>query len=276
MKGFIKINTLLLFTISAVNTPNTTFAQNLPKVQEESIQAPSNIKIDGKTTEWGDSFQAYNTNNRIYYTISNDDNNLYLTLLTSDGYANEKVKFGISFTASLSAAKNNETNAVVTFPIPIPSEKSNPLGANIRMAWRLKNDTTNLALAKIDSLRSSLNAMMNDAFKEINVNGIKEIQEPTISIYNLEGIKVAAQFNEEMQYTYELAIPLKYLSNYINDGHKFTYNIKLNGLYGQKPYGNQLPPPVLIGNPMEVMDIDNRYVNYPTDFSGEYTLLKEQ
>lgn len=251
-------------------------AQNLPKVQEASVRAPSDIKVDGKLPEWNNTLQAYNLVNRIFYTVSNDDNNLYLTLLTSDGYANEKVMDGISFTINLSAEKNSETNSVVTFPIPIPSEKSNLLGENIRIVRRLKNDTTKEALAKVDSLRSSLNAMVNDVFKEINISGIKEIQEPAISIYNLEGIKVAAQFNDEMQYTYELAIPLKYLGDYINAGHKFTYNIKLNGLYGQNPYGNQPPPPVLIGNPMENMSTDNRYINYPTDFSGEYTLVKKQ
>jgi len=168
------------------------------------------------------------------------------------------------------------THGQTTFPIPIPSEKSNLLGENIRIVRRLKNDTIKEALAKVDSLKSSLNAIVNDVFKEINISGIKEIQEPAISIYNLEGIKVAAQFNDEMQYIYELAIPLKYLGNYINDGPKVTYNIKLNGLYGQRPYGNQPPPPVLIGNPMENMSTDNRYINYPTDFSGEYILVKKQ
>ncbi|TCK84782.1 TlpA family protein disulfide reductase [Albibacterium bauzanense] len=198
--------TTILTSILSFLSIGIVHAQNLPKVQEESVQAPSSIKIDGKTTEWDNRFHAYNTNNRIYYTISNNDNNLYLTLLTSDGYANEKVMDGISFTINLSVEKNNETNAVVTFPIPIPSEKSNLLGENIRIVRRLKNDTTKEALAKVDSLKSSLNAIVNDVFKEINVSGIKEIQEPAISIYNLEGIRVAAQFNDEMQYTKAKAI----------------------------------------------------------------------
>jgi len=53
------------------------YAQKLPNVQLGSVQAPADIKIDGKTTEWHDQFQAYNRATDIYYTLSNNDNHLY-------------------------------------------------------------------------------------------------------------------------------------------------------------------------------------------------------
>src|SRR5476651_452394 len=62
---------------------NTT-AQKLPTVQIGSLRAPANIKIDGKATEWGNQFQAYNNHVEFYYTLSNDDKNLYLTVQATE------------------------------------------------------------------------------------------------------------------------------------------------------------------------------------------------
>lgn len=55
-----------------------TQAQKLPKVQQASLHAPANIKIDGKATEWEGKFEAYNPGSRVFYTLSNDSENLYL------------------------------------------------------------------------------------------------------------------------------------------------------------------------------------------------------
>ena len=63
--------TLLVSTISLV-----VHAQKLPNKQEISFQAPTNIKIDGKASEWNNQFLAYNNATDIYYTIANDDKNL--------------------------------------------------------------------------------------------------------------------------------------------------------------------------------------------------------
>ena len=57
-----------------------TCAQKLPKIQDVNQRAPSNMKIDGKPAEWNDQFLAYNTNVEVFYTLSNDDKNLYLAL----------------------------------------------------------------------------------------------------------------------------------------------------------------------------------------------------
>jgi len=71
-----KIIPVILFSIAFLNT----HAQTLPKVQEASLRAPDNIKIDGKPTEWNNQFQAYNTATDLFYTIANDDQNLYLVI----------------------------------------------------------------------------------------------------------------------------------------------------------------------------------------------------
>ena len=57
-------------------------AQKLPNVQQASLRAPENVKVDGKPTEWGDKLQAYNKATDVFYTIANDYNNLYLIIQT--------------------------------------------------------------------------------------------------------------------------------------------------------------------------------------------------
>ncbi|WP_316838282.1 hypothetical protein [Pedobacter nutrimenti] len=264
---------LLLPVILFGNAPFMAVAQKLPKIQQTGKRAPADIKIDGKTTEWNDEFQAYNINNRIYYSISNDDVNLYLTVRASDGYGNEKAIFGISFMVKIPAetGEKSKKNIVVTFPPTIEVAKIDPVRYTVVAVRRLKNGTTNADQKKIDSLRLVANKMMGGVFKEISITGIKEIRESLISIYNTESIKVAAQFNDHMQYTYEMAIPLKYLGPAINGGQKFSYNIKMNGLPEKTP-DSPYPPPTLS---IEALGQDNAYVSYPTDFSGIYTLVKK-
>lgn len=58
-----------------------TMVQKLPNVQTGSLRAPVAIKIDGQISEWDNKLQAHNSVDDIRYTISNDDENLYLTLV---------------------------------------------------------------------------------------------------------------------------------------------------------------------------------------------------
>lgn len=60
------LSTLLITCFSAQ-------AQKLPGVQQTALRAPTQIKIDGRTTEWGNQLQAYNKATCIYYTLCNDD-----------------------------------------------------------------------------------------------------------------------------------------------------------------------------------------------------------
>jgi len=267
-----KILLLLVLVILSGNVPFIALGQKLPRIQQTGKRAPVDIKIDGKATEWNDEFQAYNSSCRIYYTMSNDDENLYLTVGTSDGYSNEKAIFGITLRIKLLAEKGNRSKEYIAVAFPPLSEnrKVEPIRLILHSISLLRVDSTNLAKKKIDSLRLLANKRMHDTFKEINITGIKEIQEPSISIYNTEGIKVAAQFNDHMQYTYELAIPLKYLGPAINKGQKFNYNIKMNGLPEKTP-DSPYPPPTLS---IEALGQDNAYVGYSTDFSGVYTLVR--
>ncbi len=266
--------TLILMCQSAI-----TYAQKLPKIQTASVKAPANIKIDGKTTEWNGQFQAHNSGQHVYYTVSNNSDNLYLTLFTDDNLGSQKIfRGGITFSILPAQGK---TKLSVTYPaIKTRMDGPNILEVNVLKTDKiLYGDTTNKAT--VDSLLAISNGLLKSTYKTIHVTGIPEITDPFIPVYNTQNITVGATFDKKIRYTYELAIPLKYVQAATGTG-KFKYNIKLNS----EPL--TLPPPPPAGGRIMIMEplkpagnaggggpnLDQEYLFKTTDFSGEYTLAK--
>lgn len=261
---------LLLIIVSSLN------AQNLPTIQQESIQAPAKIKVDGIIDEWGNKFQAYNKSTQIYYTMSNDAANLYLTVQATDFNTIKKILAG-GITLILNKLSKKKDSTVVSFTFPF-YEKGQKL-FSISNQWVSQNKT------QLDSFANVYNRQLPTAFKLIGVNGLKVIDNGSISIYNEDKIKAAVLFDKDMHYNYELAIPLK-LIGFIADGvSKLYYNIQLSG---QQTYNGYTVQPVP-GRPNLLLVVDNagnqisvgrlspeeQDLYYPTDFWGEYTLVKQ-
>lgn len=267
----------LFITLVSVCISYWANAQKLPRVQKASVPAPANIKIDGLATEWNDQFQADNPTCRLWYTVANDSQNVYLLVRMQGPRGNLKaIQNGIAFTIKSPNTKNEGLS--VTFP-SVPKQ----LDAKRNLVKTTATSYTSLRAGKdvvtskriADSLIRTGNKQITDAFKEIELSGIKDITEPLISVYNDTGIRVAAQFDQEMRYTYELAIPLKYLDASIIAAGKLSYNIKLESVapkFISNP--NMPPPPVAARDDNAPVNYDYEYLNNPTDFSGEYTLVK--
>jgi len=253
------------------------------------VRAPDNIKIDGKVTEWSDKFQAYSNADRVFYTISNDDKKLYVTIQTAGPHANDKIFIGgITFTISHATERRERErspdNVSIRFPMLYPNSIEVLLADNNQYT-QLINDTV-ANKTKIETLIAAANKQIMHSSKEIQVIGVTGITDPLISVYNSQGILAAGQFNNKMYYTCELAIPLKYLGLSVDDAVKFSYNIRLNGAPDNSiamitssditiaQVGNTHPAiPLMerIGTP----DPDYLYTHNPTDFWGEYTLAKK-
>ncbi len=245
METCFKVLLTVLLIISASFVAN---AQKLPKVQQESIYAPTNIKIDGKATEWDNKFQAYNVSNHLFYTLSNDDKNLYLIVFATDDITYSKIIYG-GVTLTVADIANKKNKITVTYPVS-PMSTSNSILLSAHHFDFVANNGK-------EALMNSINSHCAAAFKEIKVSGIKGIDDPVSSIYNAQGIKATVLFDNKMAFTYELALPLKYL-DFATD--HFRYNIMLNG--------RTLPEDPRISYPPN-------YLDSPTDFSGEYTLAKK-
>src|SRR5471030_2313773 len=131
-------------------------AQKLPGKQAASIRAPDNIKIDGKTTEWGDKFRAYNSASRVYYTVSNDDVNLYLTARMDGWQGTDKaILGGFIFTIQPSAASKLK-NIKITYSTLSDRRKTEVIRDNM-FAYNGFSDDTVANRKKIDTLIANTN-----------------------------------------------------------------------------------------------------------------------
>jgi hypothetical protein len=252
-------------------------AQKLPDVQKEGLRASAAVKIDGKLEEWG-SLSAYNKRIVVYYSIANDDENLYLLLRSDNSLITGKILQG-GLTFSVNTVDKKEKDAVsVTYPF-IADDKQyremisllpGAIGDGSRMSAKEQKE----AEARRQAARAPSNRKILNLFKFIRINGIKEINDKQVPIYNDLGIKTAATIDSSGAYCYELALPLKFLD--IPQGSTFAlhYNIKL--LAKHRPDG--MPVATIItrdgGPPLGEGGVDLRSMTVATDFWGEYLLKK--
>ena len=237
---------------------NIVCAQKLPNKQEASVYAPTGIKTDGKATEWNDTFRAYNRATEISYTLANDADNLYLVCQATEVEVIQKMlDGGITLTVSATDKNSTLTPAKVTYPI-IP-------WTSVQIDYAMK---TSGALE--DDVVAMINKRINGQLKLIKVSGIKEFAEGTVPVYNDAGIIMAQNVTKEKVYTLELAFPLKYIRQLINDKGTFNYGITVNGM---DPSVKVVGGGSLFGAATEqVVPRGHEYDMTPTYFNATYTL----
>jgi hypothetical protein len=216
-QAFIRISmAALLFA----GLSSTAFSQKLPAIQETSIWAPANAKADARLNEWNDTFQAYNKTTTVYYTVANDDKNLYLVIKSTDQTNNNKIiGGGINFTINTDGKKKEKDAFTIMYPVVNIANLRNQM-----MRRMGGNNGQPLDSAAIAGMRKQAISMA----KEIKLIGFKDVPDSLVSIYNEYGIKAAIDYDTKGALTYEMAIPLKYM--HLSGGASFAYNLKLNGI----------------------------------------------
>lgn len=239
------------------------YAQKLPGVQQQSVYAPSDIKIDGKATEWNNKFEAYNKTTQLYYTLSNDNTSLYLTVYASDVFAVEKVfAGGISLSVKEKNSKSDPT--VITYPLV-----GRAMGSD--MLSKIKETDDN----KYD--KDAVNSKFNFAAIMISLKKATSAFDTLLSVNNQLGIQVAGLFNEQKAFTYELKVPFAVLGQNANMD-AITYEVRLPGAKVPAGAGNrQLVAGVKLGSgpPAPPNDAAMLEMYSPTYFSGTYIMARK-
>ena len=265
----------LIIAVMFVGCIFTANAQKLPNVQNVSVRAPQNVKIDGKLNEWDDSFKAHNSATDISYIMSNDDENLYLTVKAADNTTlNRIVGKGLTLNIYRSGKKNAKDVASFTYPV---TEKGSGLIFTFHPK-RLVPDTTAAALAaKI----ANANKSIEQKAKNIRVLGVEGV-DSLVSVYNDLGIKMRGVVDSKEALDMEFAIPLKYLKLSTAEGNKFAYQIVVNGIMNMMGMITFTPaegstPEQAARLEASMQQMNNRMAQQsaPTDFWGEYTLAKK-
>lgn len=266
-----------ILIILSIATFVNAYAQKLPNTQQVSLRVPANVKIDGKTGEWGSGLQAYNKGTEIYYTIANNAEYLYLTVQATDIEIIQKIiTGGLAFTINTSG-KKEKNDIVITFPV-YEKGKSHPY-LNMEKQKEIKGDKATYNV-RLDSLINSGNAKIKTAFKFIGISGLKNITEEMIPIYNAEGISAAGMLDNSLYYNFELSVPLKLLTKGSNP-EKLAYNIKLNGLASGGSDLKVMRDRFLVFKGADGKDYmlgdatpRNWSLATPSSFWGEYTLAR--
>lgn len=214
------------------------FAQkNAEFIQTKRIEKP--IVADGILSDWQDSLTLYNEKTRLYYNLSNDDQNVYLALRTASKDDVQKVLAGgIVFSANVDVKRKE--NPTVTFPV-LDRTPGKP---------KSRDEEPDLEEIQKDVL---------SRIKDIKVTGFKNIIDGGISLQNTYGIRAGASYDKAGNLVQEIIIPLSLLGLDVSSGQEVTYLIRVNGLQGRMAtamaqragnqrgptgamYGSQSPP----------------------------------
>ncbi len=270
-------------------------AQRTPDIQTTALSAPSNLKIDGKAGEWGETFAADNKRTSLLYSLANDDKNLYLVIKgVGTANINKIMAGGITFNVNTDGKKKEKESLSITYPLVKRATRGQgggrqgmgqAAGAQARGGFGGGGQNRpQLTTAQRDSASLVNHKTQLATVKEIKISGFKSITDTLISIYNEYGVKTVASFDAKGALIYELAIPLTLLELSIDKPKEFVYQLKVNGLvmagFGGGGGGNNGGGRVVMGagggggnfgsggnNMQDIMS--------PTDFWGKYTLLKK-
>jgi hypothetical protein len=198
---------LTLHSQAQTKTPNTLKAP------------PADIKIDGDLKDWGDSLRYYNEDKKIYYTLANDKDNLYMVVRVNDRTEQIRIiRAGLTLSINTKGKKKEENS--ITFPVSNPDEpqaspsddkKGNPDLLD-------QQDRDEMLRAKMTKLRN------------IKVTGFPDIESDIMTTSNTYGIKVALSIDADDNLVYEAAIPLKFFHAEAPDKTEWAFNIKINGV----------------------------------------------
>lgn len=211
---------LFLFAITAFANAH---AQKLPNVQQASMRAPANIKIDGKPTEWG-KFAAYNNATSLHYTMANDDKNLYLAIQATDANVLSKItQRGVLLIIDPSGQKSDKNTITVRYPVFELQYKNKPY-LKFSNAGGLMAVERAAIRANPDSMLAVANKRLKTNDKYIRTSGMADV-DTLLSVYNNKDIVARQGFEKWELYNYEIAIPLKYLKLPASAKQTFSYHI---------------------------------------------------
>jgi len=254
-----------------------------PQLQLAGLRAPANIQIDGQLIEWPNKkLAAYNSHSRIGYTICNDDDNLYLAVITDGKLADGKINYGgLFFNLSYKQEGKADTDRVsVVFPIADLKKVFDISKNTTRYNYqRYRNDSTaKMKRSQLDSIVSVINVKSSETFNKLKVTGVNRIPDSIINANsNDQGVKFAVQYDRTDKFIYEIAIPLKILGLPADGKTAFNYSLMLNGIRILENHGEPtiyyMDNRKLRGAALENSDV--AYMQTTTKISGQYTLAKK-
>ncbi|WP_142686946.1 hypothetical protein [Chitinophaga polysaccharea] len=186
---------------------------NASAQDEPNKWAPDNIKIDGQATEWPKPLQFYNNVTKLFYTIANDQENLYVIVSVPDPQSQAKImRSGI--TIAMNATGKKKGGASVTFPL----------------TYNISTGAPDVPEASRALIAGELKKQLLANVKEIKVEGFDSIPDGNIPVKNTFGIQTTSSYDAAGNLVCELGIPLKALGIPAGSSQAVAYHFKVNAM----------------------------------------------
>lgn len=226
---------------------------------EPNKWAPANINIDGQATEWPKPLQFYNNTTKLFYTIANDQENLYVIVSVPDPQSQTKImRSGITIAMNTTGKKKG--GASVTFPL----------------TYNINTGAPDVPEASRALIAGELKKQLLANVKEIKVEGFDSIPDGNIPVKNTFGIQTTSSYDAAGNLVCELGIPLKMLGVSAGSSQAIAYHFKVNAmkredkkeLEAKRAKGEQPPMPGEYA--------DHFALYYPADFWTRQTLATQK
>jgi hypothetical protein len=210
-----------LFVLSAIcscNSAKKSKSKRLPGVWQA---AP--VVVDGKNNEWPSPYPEYDDKAMIGYAVSNDKNNLYITVETGDPATQLKIlREGLTVWIDRTGQKEEAT--AINYPIPHEAAKGSD---EVRRpsSSRMQGSSSGTANSE-DRMRIELEDRVRRALPDANEYSLQGFKSCNLQYPIMEsdscGIAVHMSLDSDNEVIWEAAIPFKtfYFKNEITRADK--------------------------------------------------------
>ncbi|WP_257666627.1 hypothetical protein [Parapedobacter tibetensis] len=197
---------VLMFAVT-----NPVSAQRNKGNVQQSLDRATDIVIDGKLDDWGDTLIYEYTTQNLRYHIKNDDDNLYVAVRVNDKDRQMQIfAQGLAFMVNTRGKKRE--GPTVYFPVAD------------RLALR------SIMSADNDDRPDDMRKGALKAIRAIYVMRFDDVLDGQISLENTYGIDAQATLDTTDAMCVEMVVPLERLGVSISDQDELAFNVKINGV----------------------------------------------
>ncbi|RBL87967.1 hypothetical protein [Chitinophaga flava] len=179
---------------------------------EPNKWVPDHIKIDGQATEWPKPLQFYNNDTKLFYTIANNKDTLFVVVSVPDKLSQQRImRSGMSI--SINPTGKKKGGATLTFPLTTEAAPTPDVPQESRQ--KVADEWKKQILANV---------------KEVKVEGFTGIADGNIPVNNTYGIRTASTFDGAGNLVCEMAVPLTAAGIPAGYDKPIAYRFKVNSL----------------------------------------------
>ena len=197
---------LLLFFVASCGSSGKANKKRLPGIWQEQP-----ITVDGNNADWPSPYPEYDSKAMLGYAVSNDKDNLYITVETGDAATQLKIlRGGLTVWINKTGKKGEEV--AINYPIPAyatKAERENKDKKSSDEYWLKEQNKSAPMQKRMLELREKVKKALGDV-KEYSLQGFKgcNLQFPMDSL-NSCGITVRVDVDKDDELIWEAKIPFK-------------------------------------------------------------------